>query len=354
MEDISMPVHYASADEPALKDRHWIEQQWQLGRNLARKTAGLLILDEIQKISNWSETVKKLWDEDTATNLDLYTLFLGSSSLLIKKGLSESLAGRFEVTPITHWTFPEMREAFGWDLDQYLFFGGYPGSAPLISDEERWLNYIRQSLIETSISRDILLMTRVDKPALLRRLFELGCLYSGQILSYQKMLGQLQDAGNTTTLAHYLDLLNAAGLICGLSKYSGKSIRQRASSPKLITLNTALFSSFSNLTFENFLKDTELRGRLVETAVGAYLANAVRGKKTEVYYWSAENQEVDFVLTQGKNLLAIEVKSGRRRTTLPGLKKFLKRFSTARTILVGADGIPLEEFLKTPPERWFI
>jgi len=354
MEDISMPVHYASADEPTLKDRYWIEQQWQLGRNLARNTTGLLILDEIQKINDWSETVKKLWDEDTAANLDLYVLLLGSSSLLIGKGLSESLTGRFEVIPITHWTFPEMQEAFGWDLDQYLFFGGFPGAAPLISDEERWLNYIRHSLVETIISRDILLMTRVDKPALLRRVFELGCLYSGQILSFQKMLGQLQDAGNTTTLSHYLDLLNTAGLICGLSKYSGKSIRQRASSPKLITLNTGLFSSFSNLTFDEALKDTDFRGRLVETAVGAYLTNAARGKKLEVYYWNAGNQEVDFVLAQGRKLLAIEVKSGRRRTNLPGFKQFLKRFPSAQTILVGADGIPVGEFLKTPPEQWFI
>jgi len=218
--------HYTTADEPSLKDQTWLEQQWEVARaqlSAAPKAAGsVLVIDEVQKIGGWSETVKRLWDEDTAKKLPLQVLLLGSSSLLIQKGLTESLAGRFETIPVSHWTFEEMRSAFGWDIDAFIYYGGYPGSAALIEDRLRWANYIKDSLIETTISRDILLMTRVDKPALLRRLFQLGCEYSGQILSYQKMLGQLQDAGNTTTLAHYLDLLESAGLVMGLEKYAGQ------------------------------------------------------------------------------------------------------------------------------------
>ncbi len=212
MEAIGIPAHYASADEPALKNASWLEQQWETVRFKARKDGGaLLVLDEIPKLPNWSETVKRLWDEDTFNGTPLKIILLGSSPLLIKSGLTESLAGRFELVPVTHWSYAEMRDAFGWSFEQYVYFGGYPGAASLIDDLDRWEHYVKDSLIETSISRDILLMSRVDKPVLLRRMFELGCTYSGQVLSYQKMIGQLQDAGNTTTLAHYLDLLSGAG-----------------------------------------------------------------------------------------------------------------------------------------------
>ena len=252
-EAADMPVRYASADEPTLKDPPWIEQQWESARLRLRSEGAakaLLILDEIQKIPEWSETVKRLWDEDSATSTPLHVVLLGSSPLLTYRGLSDSLAGRFEILPVTHWGYPEMREAFGWSVDQYVYFGGYPGAAGLIGEPDRWRRYILDALIEPSVSRDILLMTRVDKPALLRRLFELGCVYSGRILSYQKMTGQLQDAGNTTTLAHYLHLLQGAGLLVGLHKYAGERVRQRGSSPKLLVMNTALFSAFSGKSFE--------------------------------------------------------------------------------------------------------
>lgn len=252
MSDSKIPSHYASADEPTLKDRTWIEQQWEAGRAKIASGKGkrpaLLVLDEVQKVIGWSETVKRLWDEDSAVGIPLYVIVLGSSPLLVQRGLTESLAGRFEIIPITHWSYAEIRDAFEWNLDQYVFYGGYPGAAALIDDHGRWSRYIIDALIETTISRDILLMTRVDKPALLRRLFELGCYYSGQVLSYQKMLGQLQDAGNTTTLAHYLNLLGGAGLLTGLPKYAGQRFRQRASSPKLLVLNTALMTAISQFT----------------------------------------------------------------------------------------------------------
>jgi len=357
LSDFKGPGHYATADEPVLKNRVWIEQQWETARFQVRKNKGrargLLVLDEVQKIPAWSETVKRLWDEDAAAKTPLHVILLGSSPLLVQRGLTESLAGRFEVVPVTHWSLKEMKEAFGWDLDTYLFYGGYPGAAALIGDHQRWRNYILESLIETSVSRDVLLMTRIDKPALLRRVFELGCSYSGQILSYQKMMGQLQDAGNTTTLAHYLRLLAGAGLVTGLSKYSGQKVRQRASSPKLLACNTALMSATAHLSYDEARRNSEYWGRIVETAVGASMVNGVMGRDIHVFYWSAGNLEVDYVLQKGKDLVAIEVKSGRLKKTLSGMTALTKAVRVKKTLLVGAQGIPLEDFLEADPAAWF-
>ena len=208
-----LPTRHVSADEPTLRDTHWIQQQWEAARRLADDAGAegaLLVLDEVLKVTGWSEAVKHLWDADTRNGRLLKVVLLGSAPLLVERGLGESLAGRFEMLRLPHWRLAEMCEAFGWSLEQYLFYGGYPGAAPLIRQPGRWMRYVRDSLIEPILSRDVLLLSRVDKPALLRRLLELGCAYSGQILSYTKMLGQLQDAGNTTTLAHYLDLLSGA------------------------------------------------------------------------------------------------------------------------------------------------
>lgn len=356
IDELAVPSHYASADEPTLQDRSWIEQQWetlrrQVGNDSSNKQA-LLVLDEIQKIGNWSETVKRLWDEDTADGREIKVVLLGSAPLLIQKGLTESLAGRFEVIPATHWSFAEMRDAFGWSLDQYIFFGGYPGSATLIADENRWKRYIIDSLIETTISRDILLLTRVDKPVLLRRLFQLAADYSGQVLSYQKMLGQLQDAGNTTTLAHYLELLAGAGMATGLAKFAGGQARQRASSPKLQVLNNALTTAPAPLTFAQARAEHDHWGRLVESAAGAHLINSARGTNIEVCYWRERNREVDFVLKQGRSIVALEVKSGRSRDSFPGIETFAKEFKVKRKLLVGATGIALEEFFLQPIEHW--
>ena len=357
IEELDIPAHYASADEPTLQDRAWLNQQWDIARTLTRKKNGTqpaaLVVDEVQKVQGWSETIKRLWDEDTAADIPLRVLLSGSSPLLIQTGLTESLGGRFEIIPVPHWSYTEMHTAFGWSVEQYVYFGGYPGAAPLVEDEPRWRRYIIDSLIETTISRDILLMTRVDKPALLRRLFHLGCDYSGQILSYQKMLGQLHDAGNTVTLAHYLDLLNGAGLLAGLSKYAGQKVRQRGSSPKLQVLNTALMTALADTTFDDVHTDRDRWGRLVESAVGAHLRNSAIGTAVEIQYWLHRNREVDFVLVSGKKAVAIEVKSGRRRTSLPGMAAFADTVPVKRQLLVGAQGIALEDFLRQPASHWF-
>lgn len=352
MEKLDMPSHYASADEPALKGPEWLSQQWEIGRLKARNGHALLILDEVQKVHGWSESVKQLWDADTHNKVRLRVVLLGSSPLLIQSGLTESLAGRFEVIAAPHWSFSEIQQAFRWGVEQFIYYGSYPGAAPLISQPDRWRRYILDSLVETSISRDILLMTRVDKPALLRRVFQLACDYSGQILSYQKMLGQLTDAGNTVTLAHYLQLLQGAGMVAGLSKFSHGKVRQRGSSPKLQVLNTALMTVTSGMNFQDTRKDGDAWGRLVESAVGAHLLGDTLGKDIEVTYWRDRNMEVDFVLQQGKSIVGIEVKSGRRREALNGIAAFRKQFNPLRTLLVGGDGIPLKEFLSTPVDQW--
>jgi predicted AAA+ superfamily ATPase len=354
MEAGGMPAHYASADEPTLRQGAWLEQQWDLARLKARETSAgaLLFLDEIQKVPGWSGAVKLLWDADTHARLPLKVVLLGSSPLLVQSGLTESLAGRFEIIPVPHWSFTEMRAAFGWNLDQFIFYGAYPGAAPLIAEPERWRRYIVDALIETTISRDILLLTRVDKPALLRQMFQLGCDYSGQILAYQKMLGQLHDAGNTVTLAHYLQLLQGAGMVAGLSKYSHGQVRQRGSSPKLQVLNTALMTAQVGRTFTEARQDGNHWGRLVESCVGAHLLNTSMGSDLEVTYWRDRNQEVDFVLRRGKHLVGLEVKSGRGKNSLPGMEAFARQFKPQRQLLVGGQGIPLEEFLSRPAAHW--
>lgn len=351
--DLRVPVRYASADEPTLRGADWISQQWEAARlEAAGKAGAVLVLDEIQKITSWSEAVKRLWDEDTRKKRPLKVVVLGSAPLLIARGLTESLAGRFETLRLPHWSFPEMRAAFGWSLEQYLYFGGYPGAAPLIGDPGRWARYIADSLIETSIARDVLLLTRVDKPALLRRLFELACRYSGQVLSYTKMIGQLQDAGNTTTLAHYLDLLAGAGMVCGLPKYAGDAARSRGSSPKLQVLNTALMTVTAGISPEEARSHREFRGRLIESAIGAYLANAAAAGECELYYWRDRGQEVDFVVKARSGVTAIEVKSGRAPQAHSGTAAFSAAFKLKRTLLVGGDGVPVEEFLNRPASQW--
>lgn len=350
--DNQIIFHSISADEPTIHNSDWLAQQWDIGRLKATQQGEcLLIIDEVQKIPHWSETIKRLWDEDTKHKARLKVLLLGSAPLLIQQGLTESLAGRFELIRATHWNYAEMKAAFGWDLNQYLFYGGYPGAASFISDELRWKRYIADSLIEPTISRDILLLNRIDKPALLRQLFKLGCDYSGQIVSFQKMLGQLQDAGNTTTLAHYLELLGATGMLTGLQKYAGNTIRQRSSSPKLQILNTALISANAKYNCQTAQEDRNYWGRLVESAVGAYLANNAAIDRFELFYWREGNEEVDFVLQKNDTIVALEVGSGRKKNHLSGMAKFNKLYHPKRKLLIGGQGIPLEEFFLTPPNR---
>lgn len=355
LSQISLSYVYESADAVAATNSAWLVQVWETVR-LRMKVSGsaesLLVIDEIQKIDNWSEVVKQQWDKDTRESVNIKVILLGSSRLLIQKGLTESLAGRFETIYLGHWSFDEMETAFGWTIGQYIYFGGYPGSVSLINDEERWKSYIKDSLIETSISKDILMLTRVDKPALLKRLFELGCLYSGQILSYSKITGQLQDAGNTTTLANYLKLLSDCGLLGGLEKYAGSVIRQRSSSPKFQVYNNALLSSQDDETYSTATVNPKLWGRLVESSVGAHLLNHSVSERYNLHYWREGNNEVDFIIEKGDKLIGLEVKSGVSADNA-GMGIFNEKFHPNKMLLVGTGGIPYEEFLKINPKELF-
>jgi predicted AAA+ superfamily ATPase len=342
---------YETADTVAAADAKWLQTVWETARiklKLSNAQELILVIDEVQKIDNWSETVKKLWDEDSRIGNNIKVILLGSSSLLIQKGLTESLAGRFEKTYIGHWSFAEMQSAFEWDVNQYIYFGGYPGAAPLIEDEKRWKSYIIDSLIETSVSKDILMLTRVDKPALLKRLFEIGAGYSGQILSFTKILGQLLDAGNTTTLSHYLSLLSNCGLLGGLEKFSGSVVQKRSSSPKFQVYNNALISAYLKSDYMQTFQEPNLWGRIAESAVGTHLIGKSISENYKLYYWREANCEIDFVIEYGEKIKDLEEKSG-VSTTNKGISKFSDQYPSAKTMFVGAGGIPIEEFLKTNP-----
>jgi predicted AAA+ superfamily ATPase len=349
------PNHYVSADAVPAASGAWISQQWETARQKCLRNdqaRTVFVIDEVQKIENWSEQVKKEWDKDSKNKLPLHVVLLGSSRLLLQQGLTESLAGRFESTYLGHWTFDEMHNAFGFSTEQFVWFGGYPGAAALIDDEQRWKQYVNDSLIETTVSKDILMMTRVDKPALMKRLFELGCDYSGQILSFNKILGQLQDAGNTTTLSHYLKLLDTAGLLTGIEKFSPNTIRKRASSPKFQVHNTALMSAVQSRPFNEIKNHPELWGRWVESAAGAHLLNHSINGQIDLYYWRHSNHEVDFVIQKGDKAIALEVKSGTQKNST-GVQAFNRQFQPHKMLLIGSEGIALDEFLKIDPHDLF-
>ena len=371
LQRIERPSRYLAVDEPGLsrhgmpsiaagttlwrpqvRDTEWLLLNWEQARVEADRSPNgfVLVLDEIQKLPNWSETVKGLWDADRAGGRPLHVVILGSSPMRMQSGLTESLAGRFEPIQVTHWSLAEMASAFDLDLTRYLYFGGYPGAALLVRDQAQWRDYVLRALVEPNIERDLLAMTRVDKPALLKRVFELGASSSGQILSYTKMLGQLQDAGNTTTLARYIDLLENAGLLAGLPKYASRPHR-RGSSPKLTVLNTALMTAGSGYAFEEARADRTFWGRIVESAVGAHLFNTATSD-IRLYYWRDGQHEVDFVLRRGPRLVGIEVKSGPLRRSPRGLETFAERFKPQRTLVVGEGGVPLNEFLAAPAGQW--
>lgn len=348
------PVRYVSADTAPGATGVWISQQWEQARiiNIRSGREVLLIIDEIQKIPDWSAYVKKEWDQDRINPVPVRVVILGSSSMLIQKGLSESMAGRYESMYMGHWTYAEMHEEFGFSPEEYVWFGGYPGAADLVKSESRWSQYIRESFIESSINRDILMMSTIHKPALLRQLFELGSRYSGQILSLTKILGQLHDAGNTTTLTHYLHLLDTAGLLSGLQKFSTKAVRSRSSIPKFQIQNMALMSALQPENREQIMLDTEKWGRWVESAVGTHLLKYAKESDAELFYWRESNREIDFVLKKGTQIVGIEVKSG-LSSAVKGAEYFQKQFKPDNILLVGTGGIPWQEFLQIQPDTLF-
>ena len=355
LQDLDMPYQFFSADNVPATNSAWISDCWAAVRSLKESRGWksvILVIDEIQKIANWSEVVKKEWDDDTFHDRNIKVLFLGSSRVLLEKGLSESLAGRFEEIRMSHWSYREMQECFGFSLDQYLFYGGYPGAATLIGDEDRFSQYIQSAIIEATINKDILMDTLISKPALLRQTFELGAAYSGELLSLNKMLGSLQDAGNMVTLAGYINLLDESGLLCGLQKFSIDMARRRASIPKLQVYNNALKMVYSTLSFEQAILNRRAWGRIFESGIGAYLVSQAFVHRFEVFYWRERDDEVDFVLRKKGSVAAIEVKSNAEKRT-NGLDKFRKLFNPQAAFIVGDGGISAEDFLSMDLRKLF-
>lgn len=347
LQETDIPYLSVTADNVPKTDSFWISETWASARarmKAAKTPEFLLVIDEVHKLDNWSEAIKKEWDEDTRNDINMKVVILGSSRLLLKDGLTESLAGRFELIGMPHWSYNEMREAFGIDLEQFIYFGGYPGGAKYVHDERRWRKYIKDSIIAPAIERDILTTKTIYKPALMRQLFDLGCMYSGKELSLNKMLGQLQDVGNVTTLANYLNTLDEARLLCGLQKYARDEARKYNSVPKLMVYNTALLTAQTNTTFHRTFTTPNLWGRWVESAVGAYLLNQADEYDYKLYYWRENSDEVDFIVESGEQQIAIEVKNGRRGAN-NGLKVFSEKFHPQQSFVVGTDGVPVEEFL---------
>lgn len=355
LKDLDVPYQFYSADNVPATNSAWISNCWAAVRSLKESNGWdsvILVVDEIQKISNWSEVVKKEWDDDTFHDRDIKVLLLGSSRVLLEKGLSESLAGRFEQIRMSHWSYGEMKECFGFSLDQYLYYGGYPGAASLIDDTDRFQQYIQSSIIEATINKDILMDTPISKPALLRQTFELGAAYSGSLLSLNKMLGALQDAGNTATLAGYINLLNDSGLLGGLQKYSIDTARRKASIPKLQVYNNALKTVYSPLTFEQAITDRKAWGHIFESGIGAYLISQSFVHRFEVFYWRERNDEVDFILRKKGSVVAIEVKSNAEKRT-EGLEKFRELFKPQKSFIIGDGGIGAEEFFSMDIKKLF-
>ncbi len=349
LQQLSTPSRFFNADGVEPDDKDWIAARWEEVRALMhfnQYQEMVLVIDEAHKINNWSEQVKREWDADTFNDVNIKVVLLGSSRLLLKKGLTESLAGRFEILPMTHWSFQEMQEAFGWDINQYVYFGGYPGSAPYVNNEARWRKYMRESIIAPAIEKDVLQTTYIYKPALMHQLFHLGCAYSGELLSYNKMLGLLQDAGNATTLVNYLEVLGESKLLTGLPKYVKDASRKYRTIPKLQVYNNALLTALTEgVSYEKVFTDPQLWGRWVESAVGCYLLDKADELDCDLFYWREDNEEVDFVLRRADKLLAIEVKSGKRQSN-SGLSTFRQMYNPQHSLVVGGQALPLEDLFK--------
>lgn len=355
LDDIDKPFLFYTADTVASTSSTWISECWNNARLQMRAGDAdemILVIDEIQKLSNWSEYVKKEWDTDSRNHLNIKVVVLGSSRVMLEKGLAESLMGRYEQIKMSHWSYAEMKEAFGMTLEQYIYYGAYPGAAMLISDGDRWRNYVSGSIIDATINKDILMDAPIGKPALLRQTFELSVAYSGKILSLTKMLGSLQDAGNTVTLAGYLNLLGDSGLVTGLQKFSVDTARKRASIPKYQVYNNALFSCHSGLSYQEAISDSKQWGQFFESAIGAFIVSEAFVHRFEVFYWREGNDEVDFILKKNKKIIAVEVKSNNESHTT-GLERFRRLFNPLATIIVGESGILPEVFFSMDLSKLF-
>jgi len=313
---------FENADAIFSSQAQWLQDLWIKVRLMRRENKDVILaIDEVQSIPDWSRIVKGLWDQDKKDGLNFHLILLGSSSLELHSGLSESLAGRFELTYVPHWSWSESKELKSdVTLDEYLDYGGYPELLKFDHSDRRQ-SYLKNSIIDPVINKDILLNATVKKPALFKQSFELACLHAGEVLSLNKFLGQLQEGGNVDLVKHYLKLFEQAFLLHTLEKFTTSKIQKKGSSPKLIPAANALMSLFDGID----------RGRKFEVMIGNHLIS----KYQNVTYWREGDREVDFVVKLPRKIVAIEVKSGRKRANT-GLEAFLKHFN-AKTLIITPD-----------------
>ena len=348
-----IPFLFFSADNIPATQNSWVSDCWVTARTQLKYEGNkelILVIDEIQKLKDWSEVVKKEWDDDSFNEVNLKVILLGSSRVMLQKGLADSLTGRFETIKMAHWNYAEMQDAFDMSLDEYVYYGSYPGAMSLIKDPDRWSNYIKDSIIDVTINKDILYDIAINKPALLRQTFELGAYYSGQIVSLTKIVGTLQDAGNTTTLSGYLNVLKDSGLLAGIQKFSIDKARQRASIPKFQVFNSALRNVYAGYSFQEVIREPKVWGHLFESAIGAHLINGAFTSNYEIYYWRDGNLEVDYIIKKGNKIAAIEVKSN-SDTTNKGLAVFREQYNPQNSLIVGKGGMDAERFLRINPAK---
>ena len=373
VEDIDVPCFYLTAEEhnifqhleiphllrdenpSSTEDMNWIVRNWNRARQTAKHSnrGSILIFDEIQKINNWSEVVKALWDIDRRENCKVRVVLLRSAPLFVDKGNSDSLMGRFEIIKSPYWSYPEMSEAFGFNLDEYIFYGGFPGAVPIFRELERWSEYIHHAIVHSVVNRDICALTQIDEPALLKQLLELSVQYSGQILSYDKLTDQLHNAKNATTIENYLDLLLRVGLVGNMLKFTDNPTISDYEVFKLYVRNTGLMSAPSRYSLEQAKENRTFWGQLVDSSVGAHLLNT-GPPIVEIYYWKEKKLEVDFVLKRGPKLVPVIVKSGdsRKKSSMTGLDQFKKKFNATGSILVGQGGVSIPDFLSESARYW--
>jgi predicted AAA+ superfamily ATPase len=331
---------YASCDGPEAALPGFWERLWTQAAEIARsQQKALLLLDEVQHVPDWAARLKAEWDRLRRHHTAIHVVATGSSALRVASGSRESLAGRFERLTLAHWTAVALRDTFSFPAaqvpDLFVRFGCYPGAVGLLGDPPRWRAYIRDAIIEPAVGRDVLAIGVIRRPALFRQVFVLCASVPAQIVSLQKLQGQLQDAGALETIAHYLSILEEAYLVTPVEKFSPRPLRRRAAPPKLVTLNNALLAALDPNGAPEASVEPEKYGRWVENACLAYAWNA--GQR--IAYWREEPLEVDGIIEGSWGAWAIEVKTRPfPMEALTGLLEFCRRHPRFRPlVLTGAD-----------------
>ncbi len=354
---------YAAADAPEAALPGFWERLWSKAEDVAASQGrAVVLLDEAHLLHDWAARLKGVWDRFRRERIPIHVVATGSSALHVAAGSRESLAGRFERVTLSHWSASSLAQAFGLAPEEaagvVVRMGSYPGAFGLRRDRARWSAYVRDAILEPAMGRDILALAAIRRPALLRQVFGIAASSPAQIVSLQKIQGQLQERGALETIAHYLGLLEEAFLVAALPKFATSAERRRAAPPKLVTLSNALVAVVDPGGIADARSDPARFGAWVENACLAHAWNA--GQR--ISYWREEPLEVDGVLEGSWGAWAIEVKTGKLQLAdLNGLLEFVRRHPRFRPLAVvdagaratadraGARSVTWQQFLLGGP-----